>query len=463
MADKMKDKLSKMNDTQKKIHDIVVNKGESVFFTGDAGTGKSFLLDCIVHSLNAGGMGKKRIAITASTGKAAYNISGCTLHSFAGVGLGEKTANEYIARILRSDKLKKKWRGTSVLIIDEVSMVTEEFFDKIEEIARNVVNKDLPFGGIQLIVVGDLMQLGPVNTGSDIKKGAFESKSWSKCIKDENYFALSKIHRQSDVEFITVLKLIRLGIVDDKVIEFMEKLSKPKTYEEGVKVTHLYGLRRLADDHNYQELQSLDGASVSFMSMDRLSDNSNRKMLDQCPAPAELELKIGCQVMLIKNITKNLVNGTVGVVVDIVDVMNGESLKAINKTKGSDSSTIQKIVEEKLKNAVPVVKFTMLDGKVFRRPMQREEWKTESPDGKLISSRSQIPLILAWATTIHKSQGQTIQRLKVDLGNIFEHGQAYTAISRAVSPEGLEVTGFTPECITANKSAAEFCIKHNLL
>lgn len=446
-------KLAQLNEEQRKVHDAVVNNRSNVFFTGAAGTGKSFVLQCIVESLMKNGKAKDEIAVTASTGTAAFRVEGITVHSFAGIGIGDLTAEEYYMKMSNNRLLKKRWNKTSVLIIDEISMIDSNVFDILESLARKVKRKSSPFGGIQIIVVGDFMQLSPVSTEFNPKKFAFESDAWDKCIKDENYYCLRKVQRQSDEKFISVLRAIRVGVVNDGVREFMEEASVPKEYPDDAKVTYLYSKKVPAKEHNARELHKLPGTIIEFNAIDTFT--ISKKQLEQCQAPEILHLKKGALVMLVKNLSKILVNGTVGEVVDIIVATSGKSI--FDNGVEIDSTSID------TKDLVPIVNFKMLKRGIYTTPIARQEFKTQTQEGKIVCSRTQLPLTLAWATTIHKSQGQTIQRLKVDLSNIFEHGQVYTALSRAVGPAGLEVTGFEEESVSASDVAGQFCLKHKLL
>jgi ATP-dependent DNA helicase PIF1 len=206
-----KRKELRFSDEQKHVMELVVDKGKSVFFTGSAGTGKSVLLREIIRRLQRK-YGKEidRVAVTASTGLAACNIGGVTIHSFAGIGLGKEDANTLVKKIRRNPKAKTRWLRTKVLIIDEVSMVDGELFDKLESIARMMRKGGGPFGGIQLIVTGDFFQLPPVPDGSKPARFAFDAGQWNTCM--DHTIALTHVFRQKDAgeSFITISSHILL-------------------------------------------------------------------------------------------------------------------------------------------------------------------------------------------------------------------------------------------------------------
>jgi len=275
-----------------------------------------------------------------------------------------------------------------------------------------------------------------------------EADTWNKCI--DEYILLTHVFRQKDKEFIRVLTCIRVGAVTEEVIEYMKKLEEKKDFKGDSGPVELFATKNRTEVYNKSKLAKIEEEVVVYIAKDIYTKNNRGKtyLLDSCQAPPRLELKKGAQVMLVKNITKDLVNGTVGLIIGFS-----------NRIQGNAPGTNAEFSVE----SVPIVRFDLADGRTFTRPIKRELWESSTSIGQLQASRKQIPLILAWAVTIHKSQGQTIQRLRVDISDVFEAGQMYTALSRAVSPDTLEVVGFDPDKVKVNEVALQFCLDNNLI
>jgi ATP-dependent DNA helicase PIF1 len=226
-----------LSEEQRQIIEIV-NQGASVFFTGSAGTGKSVLMRAIIAKLrDFYSKEPDRVAVTASTGLAACNIEGITLHSFAGIGLGKEAAPELIKKIRRNQKLKQRWQRTKVLIIDEISMVDGDLFDKLEQIARSLRNNGMPFGGIQLVVTGDFFQLPPVPEKNSIAKFAFDAATWNTTI--QHTILLTHVFRQKDPVFANMLNEMRLGKLTPQSIRAFQSLNRPMKHDDEVEATEL--------------------------------------------------------------------------------------------------------------------------------------------------------------------------------------------------------------------------------
>ncbi|XP_028415326.1 ATP-dependent DNA helicase PIF1-like isoform X2 [Dendronephthya gigantea] len=296
----------KLNKSQLRVLNAV-KCGQSVFITGSGGTGKSFLLRKIIGLLPP-----HNTFVTASTGVAACQIGGMTLHSFSGIGCGKGNLENCIA--MASNRIHlQQWKNCKHLIIDEISMIDSELFDKIEAVARALRKNDRPFGGIQLIVCGDFLQLPPVIKPGEKKKFCFQAESWSTCI--HKTIELIEVKRQSDPLFINILNNIRVGRCPDEVVERLSRSKENKIDSEGILATRLCTHKENVDQINKVQLQSLPGKAKSFQAVD--SDNNFSKTLDSCcPAKAKLELKEGAQVLLTKNLDvgQGLVNGARGVV-----------------------------------------------------------------------------------------------------------------------------------------------------
>ena len=227
-----------LSTEQKDVVTAVLDKGKSVFFTGSAGTGKSVLMRTIISKFRDKYKREPdRLAVTASTGLAACVIEGQTLHSWAGIGLGKEPVPELVKRIKRNAKTKSKWIRTKALVVDEISMVDAELFDKLEQIARSIRNNGRPFGGIQLVITGDFFQLPPVPERNAVAKFAFDAATWNTCI--EHTILLTHVFRQKDPAFASMLNEIRLGKLTPATIASFQRLSRPLDFKDEVEATEL--------------------------------------------------------------------------------------------------------------------------------------------------------------------------------------------------------------------------------
>lgn len=426
--------LLRLSEEQQLIHDFILNEAESVFYTGPAGSGKSFLTRELIKSLQKK-HGRSSVAVTASTGIAACNIGGSTLHSYAGLGLADKEADKLLLQLERNKSAKKRWEQTKVLVIDEVSMVDGDFFDTLEYIGRKIRDNEDPFGGIQLVLVGDFYQLPPVSKDKRTKGEkplCFEAKSWPYVIN--HTFMLTEVFRQRDSQFIEILNEMRLNKLSQTNISIIKQLSRPVQYDDGVLPTELYPLRNQVDRANRERLNALPGELKSFVSEDRFARPGHEEFLkkrlnNSCMAPEVLQIKTNAQVMLVTNLDQSggLVNGSVGIIVGFED-KTGHPVVEFPRNRNRDSLKVS---------------------------IAQHEWSIQE-NGKDIAVRKQYPLILAWALSVHKSQGQTIERLKIDLSKTFEKGQAYVALSRATNFDTLQVLNFNPLKVKAHPRVVEF-------
>ncbi|XP_005050364.1 PREDICTED: ATP-dependent DNA helicase PIF1, partial [Ficedula albicollis] len=393
-----------------------VRSGKSVFFTGSAGTGKSFLLKRIVGSLPP-----NITYATASTGVAACHIGGTTLHAFAGIGSG-KAPLEQCIQLAERPGVRQHWLACQHLIIDEISMVDGKFFDKLEAVARAVRKRDEPFGGIQLIICGDFLQLPPVCKANEETKFCFQAKSWRKCIHIN--MELTEVRRQTDKTFVSLLSAIRLGRCTEEVTRLLMQTAAHRSERDGILATRLCTHKDDVEITNERRLQQLPGEVHVFEALD--SDPMLVKLIDaQCPVGGRVELKLGAQVMLAKNldVSQGLVNGARGVVVGFESEQKG----------------------------LPKVRF--LCG--VTQLIKMEKWVIKGPSGVHLS-RQQLPLKLAWAISIHKSQGMSLDCVEISLSRVFESGQAYVALSRARSLAGLRVLDFDPKVVRADPAVLQF-------
>jgi ATP-dependent DNA helicase PIF1 len=443
-------KLDTLTNEQLSVINLLL-QDENVFLTGGGGVGKSYLLSAIYtefpglkHKLskkkNPESVSKlPRIQMCALTGCAALLLGhkAKTLHSWAGIGLGKESVSELYVKISRNRKAKKNWLCTDLLIIDEISMMTAELFDKLNELAKKIRSNKKPFGGIQLLLVGDFFQLPPVTKGDDMLF-AFESEAWSSAITSS--VELTIIQRQKDEAFQKILKEARTGSLSKESIKVLTQRQGREWKDNKIRPTLLFPRRAEVDMINDTNLKALQGRKYTYKA--RLvhdgkapegfteKDEAFQKALALFDSAAsyskELVLMVGAQVMLIANTNPNegLVNGSRGVVtgfcsyseLPIIEFVNG-----VKKTLGSHT------------------------------------WPIEDYE---FVSRSQIPLQLAFAVTTHKCQGSTLDSALVDIGSgIFEYGQAYVALSRVRSLEALYVHDFDKTAFRAHPKVKEFYTK----
>lgn len=404
--------------------------------------------------------------MTASTGLAACNIGGVTLHSFAGIGLGKEPAEDLVKKIRRNAKAKQRWLRTKVLIMDEVSMVDGDLFDKLEQIARTIRNNGRPFGGIQLVITGDFFQLPPVPESGRQAKFAFDAGTWTTSI--EHTIGLHRVFRQKDPVFANMLNEMREGRLSQDSIARFRKLERPlPEAENNIEATELFPTRPEVDRANTLRMKQLHGTEQYFESKDggtAPTKEQRDRLLQHCMVPDRIVLKKGAQVMLVKNMDDTLVNGSLGRVTGFMTEqmfnLYKEDEEAFFENGPSEQETMLDVVKEKMglakPQAYPVVRFAIADGTTRDLLCKREEWKVELPNGEVQASRQQIPLILAWALSIHKAQGQTLERVRVDLGRVFEKGQAYVALSRATTMAGLQILRFDPRKVLAHEKVRLF-------
>lgn len=434
---------SNNDEVYNKIFECISN-GRNVLISGPGGCGKSWTIQRLVPELIKLG---KNVFVTATTGVAAVNLSMCsdikvsTLHRYAGVGQATLDLKQLISKVKKSLAVKN-WKECDILIIDEISMLGSAFFQKLDAIAKNIRNNDLPFGGIQLIMSGDFLQLAPVKDN-----WVFSCDEWSKL--NLVPFILEIPYRYDDMKFFEMLLRIRLGELNlediiilqarvkanRKMNELLAKLTTKHNVGDIVRPTRFYAKRCDVDEFNKQELDKLPGELTTFIAKDEflklktLTVEDYTKILDE-DMPGSVSFKVGAQVMLKINldIDQGLVNGSRGVVSLIVP---GESL---------------------------VVKF--LNGKKVKVDLHTRKYE----DKHATVVRIQIPFVLAYAVSIHKSQGCTCDYAIIDIGDsIFSDGQAYVALSRCRNVEGLFISKFTSSKIRANFEAVEYDKKIKLL
>lgn len=407
-----------LSSEQKDVLECIM-RGENVFFTGAGGCGKSFLLQTLRTKLQD----QPGVYVTATTGIAATNIGGTTLHSFAGIGLGEGTLEDVIAHVSRFFKNVLRWRTARTLIIDEVSMLSPELFELIEALARHFRNDQRFFGGLQMVFVGDFCQLPPVCKDARKKtRMLFESPVWKQ--SGVLQFYLQTVFRQKESAMIDALSDIRLGNVSDRAQDFLQSVCRPLTFDDGIEPTKLYARNNSVDTENAQRLAMLDGESKTFHVRSTGNQKDIADLARNCMAADTIDLKVGAQVMhLVNAFEMNLVNGSRGVVTGFCTL-----------------------------SGFPFVRFMGQKEPVLVQPFRWEK----KLGREVLAERFQIPLKLAWAITIHKSQGMSIDRVVISLKDCFECGQAYVALSRATCRNGLSLSSFDPSAITANPTVIAY-------
>jgi ATP-dependent DNA helicase PIF1 len=430
-----------MNTAQQAAFDAI-EAGKSIFLTGPGGTGKSYLLNQL--SLRS----TKEVSLTAMTGCAALllNSKAKTLHSWAGVGLGTDVVPLLVSKIRKSRRAALRWLKTDILVIDEVSMMTPDLFEKLDEVGRKVRRNELPFGGLQIVLVGDFFQLPPISTQSFV----FESPLWKK-LRLETH-ELTEIVRQKDPVFQSILNEARHGELTKASVKLLRKRMNLDYKSLTVQPTMLFTRRVEVDQINARELKKLTTERHVFKATTVFNPSANTagltvtspevqtavmKLDGNAAYTPELVLAVGAQVMLLFNMNHEagLVNGSRGVVVDFKKAEVNEADKAFIKR------------DETL---MPVVEFKSGD----RRIIDYNTWEVQDFPGVL---RKQIPLKLAYAVTIHKAQGATLDCALIDVGDrTFEYGQAYVALSRCKDIESLYVHDLDAAAFRANPKVKEF-------
>jgi ATP-dependent DNA helicase PIF1 len=369
------------------------------------------------------------VAVTAPTGIAAVNVGGVTIHSFAGIGLGHGETEAIIGRVKRNQKACEKWSNAAALVIDEVSMLSAQLFELLDAIARAVRCKpSVPFGGLQLILCGDFCQLPPVALSIDSGGSGFcfQSPAWAAAGLDKGTIVLQEAHRQaSDPKFVQLLNEVRRGCCSDETVAALRDCVvgvKPQP-TDGILATRLYCTNRDVDAENNARLAALKGGMCVFNAEDSFDDSISewqreklRDIMDK-KVVGKLTLKIGAQVVLVRNLSKTLANGSRGVVVGMQAM-----LRVRVKFDGGEEESIEPTTF------------------------------SQNAGGAGCMSRTQLPLKLGWALTVHRAQGMTLSRAELDLDGAFECGQSYVALSRVTSLAGLWMrTELRPEQVSANR------------
>ena len=393
---------------------------DNIYIKGQGGVGKTYLINKYVERYSM----RYSIAKTAPTGVAALNIGGSTLHSFFGIGLGKGDPQKILNKVRTRTDARDRIRNTDILIIDEISMVGADFLQLLDYVSKGIRRSEKPFGGMRLIVSGDFLQLSPINDDY-----AFNSSVWLDC--NFKVIKMTTPYRFDDVSYWEMLNRIRVGApTESDIADLYEKVQDYKRYVKGemgeIKPTIIHSHRKDVDDINTENLDKLESTSRTYKAIDSMTmgvlDTDIYDEVLKNVAPKELTLKVGAQVMLTKNLALEigLCNGSRGV----VKKLNEDTVKVL------------------FKNGVN------LDIPVYPAEVEISGSKV---------TRSQIPLILAYALTIHKIQGATVDFCVMNLGSsIFCPGQAYVALSRVRNWDSLLLTSFLPTSIKADPTAIKF-------
>ncbi len=392
----------------------ILKTGANAFLTGEPGSGKTHTINTFVEWLRACGI---EPSVTAATGIAATHVGGMTLHSWSGIGVADHLSAADIDRIAGKEHVARRLHKAKVLIIDEVSMLSAATLEAADAVCREARRSALPFGGLQVIFVGDFFQLPPVSRGGKEVRFAYDSSTWRELNPLVCY--LGEQHRQDDDAFLGVLSAIRTGDVGEAHYEAL--VARRAVRGAPPDAPKLYSHNADVDRLNAEALAELPGGVKRF----RMKDSGSAQLVESlkrgCLSPDVLELKEGARVMFTKNSPQGrFVNGTLGTVVafdaaglPLVEVREGDTIAA--------------------------------------EPM---EWKVEE-NGKVRATVSQVPLRLAYAITIHKSQGMSMDAAVMDLSRAFEYGQGYVALSRVRTLAGVHLLGVNQRALEVHPEVLE--------
>lgn len=393
----------------------ILDAGHSVFLTGPAGSGKTYVLGQFIKRAREDG---KSVAVTASTGLAATHLGGSTIHSWAGIGIADELHKRLVSDMSKSRK--EQIQKADILVIDEVSMLHDFRLDIVEEVCRLVRDKEEPFGGLQIVLSGDFYQLPPVNRNQG-RQGGFVTGSNAWKVLEPVICYLEEQHRQDDDTLLEILTALRKNDLRRRHAEALLARKRHHTpFDE--ETTELYTKNINVDDVNQAKLAAMGGDVHEYEMESSGRKGGVESLKKSCLAPEVLQLKKGAFVMFVKNSQdKKYVNGTLGTVVDF------------------EEDTDYPIVE------------TRQGRKVTAEP---DTWELRDGEKK-VASVSQVPLRLAWAITVHKSQGMTLDAAHIDLGNAFVPGMGYVALSRVKSLETLTLGGLNRTALKMHEQAHE--------
>jgi ATP-dependent DNA helicase PIF1 len=400
-----------MNAEQQLAYDAIVN-GKNIFLTGSAGTGKSFVIHCIRQWAK---QKEVKHTVTALTGCAAVLIHGKTLHSALGLGIGDNTSDYVMNRIKKyNPQLLKTLKDLQLLIIDEVSMMGDDLFELSSAVLQRIRNCDLPFGGVQVILSGDFAQLSSVKGNF-----CFQSPLWNDTIQE--VCTLTQIVRQcEDPTFIQILRFLRKGKCTPKILEKLKQCANNQ-FPENIEPTKLFARKFNVNELNSQEYSKLIREGATEVSYDTKATGKKKTESLKWANKAgmtEVKLCVGCQVVVTANIDQDMgiINGTRGIVIEVGEV---PVIQLVN----GDKVTIgyKRVIDESERLEVEI-----------------------------------IPLAYAWALTVHKSQGMTLDCAEIDFHGVFAHGQAYTALSRVRNLRSVRILNIKASDFIIDPAVKEF-------
>lgn len=393
----------------------ILKMGKNVFLTGPAGSGKTYVLNQYINFLKER---KIPVGVTASTGIASTHLNGITIHSWSGLGIKDNLSEHEIEKLLTKSYLKKKFKYTQVLVIDEISMLHSSQLDSVDRICRAFKQSTAPFGGMQIILCGDFFQLPPINKSDLEINFAYQAEIWENM--DLQVCYLSEQYRQNlEDDLLSILNDIRQNEISEKTQKLLQQ--RQLTKRNKIIPTKLYTHNREVDQLNLQELGKIDGSPKIY----QMQFNGTKKLAESlkksCLAMEELHLKKDAVVMFVKNnFEAGYVNGTMGVIVDF------EGNLPVVRTYGGKEIVVD-----------------------------LESWHIEE-DGIVKARITQIPLRLAWAITVHKSQGMSLDAAEIDLSRSFVAGMGYVALSRVRSLNGLYLKGINNTALQVDENILVF-------
>lgn len=391
----------------------VLKTGVNVFLTGEPGSGKTYTINEYIRYLRSKNIG---VAITASTGIAATHIGGITIHSWSGIGIKQGLKSKDIDRIAMNKRITKRIQKARVLIIDEASMINGQTLEDIDQVCQAVKSSPDPFGGLQVVLVGDFFQLPPVKNDGDAF--AFMSPAWARLQPVPCY--ITEQHRQTDDVFLNILSALRENAITSQHRKHLDSRCELPSRESAI--THLFSHNANVDQMNNEKLAAISKPGKTY----HMATQGNEALLGQlkrgCMSPEQLTLKKGAVVMFTKNHKEGrYVNGTLG-----------------------------RVVKFDKESKCPVIQ-TIEGKKIIAEPT---DWVIEE-DGRVLARISQLPLRLAWAITVHKSQGMSLDAAVVDIRQAFTPGQGYVALSRVRTLNGLYLQGYNETALQIHPTVAE--------
>ncbi len=394
----------------------VMLSGTSVFLTGAPGSGKTYVLNEFIRRVHRRG---QRLAVTASTGIAATHIGGATVHAWSGLGIRD-TLTQFDRDILSTNAtLRSRYITTDILVIDEVSMLHGSRLDMLNELCKIIREDAAPFGGMQVVLVGDLFQLPPVSRGAEPEDFVHLSAAWAEL--DPEICYITEQHRQANDRLLDVLEAMRSGQVEAWHTEALQERVGVHPNKDTA-VTRLYSHNVDVDSINSKYLQALNGQTRVFPMETHGNATKVEQLVRSVLAPMQLELKVGAEVMFVANdFASGFVNGSRGKIVSF-------------------------------QGSLPVVELLHNAKRIVVEPYS---WAL-TEDGKKRAEVSQLPLRLAWAITIHKSQGMSLDAAEIDLSRSFTPGMGYVALSRVRSLDGIYLTGMNAMAMKLHPAIFEF-------